>query len=79
MGLMTLREAEQRAREVWDAGRIFRVTLRSDGGADVWLTPPLVRRGPDQKHLRYHRLDADGRAVCHPACADDSANSASPR
>jgi hypothetical protein len=63
---MTLNEAIDRAYVVWRANGMLDVQLRPDGGADVELLGEL----PRGIEFAYHRLDANGHAVCHRACAD---------
>jgi hypothetical protein len=70
---MTTHEIRERAGAIWGHERIIFLQQRPDGGADVELkpSPRVMQAGAQYGHehtYSYHRLDANGHAVCHTAC-----------
>jgi len=58
---MTINEAKERAEKIWGSG-VEKVQIRPDGGADIDYGYA------DAMPYGYHRLDANGHAVCHVDC-----------
>lgn len=72
--MTTVTEVRAHVDRLWGLGRVQRIGLRADGGADVELAPyrPSLDsdNGVGEREHTYsnHRLDADGRPICHAAC-----------